>query len=50
MVSNVWTHWKTTLAGAALAGWHVIQTGANWKALTLAALTAALGAFSKDPK
>lgn len=48
--TNLFTHWKTSLAGGALAAWQVLQHGANWKSLLMAAATAALGAIAKDPK
>jgi cytochrome b len=42
------THWKTTLAGASLAGFHVIQNGANWHSLIMAAIMAFAGAALPD--
>ena len=44
----MWRNWKTTLAGAALAAWHVVQNGVNWRSLLTAALTAAVGALAAD--
>jgi hypothetical protein len=42
------THWKTTLAGASLAAFHVIQNGANWHSLAMAAIMAFTGAALPD--
>ena len=47
MLNNILGDLKTTFAGAALAGWHVVATGVNWKSLLTAAAIAALGALSK---
>lgn len=49
MLSNVFGHLKTTLAGAGIAALHVVVNGVNWKQLLLAAAMAALGALAKDP-
>lgn len=49
MIAHLFTHWKTTLAGAGLAALTVLKNGVNWKQLALAAAVAALGAIAKDP-
>lgn len=48
-MGNFFTHWKSSLGGAGLAAWEVLQHGVNWKSLLLAAAMAALGAIVKDP-
>lgn len=44
----MFTHWKTTLAGAVAAALHVLANGTNWKQLLVAAGMAAIGALAKD--
>lgn len=49
MLSNITAHWKTTLAGAALAAAGVVANGRSWQSILLAVLTAFLGALAQDP-
>lgn len=48
MLNNITTHWKTTVAGAALAAGGVVANGRSWQAILIAVLTAVLGALAKD--
>lgn len=46
---NIFSHWKSTLAGAGLALLQVLMAGRNGKTLVIAAATAVFGALVKDP-
>lgn len=49
MLTNIWAHPKTTLAGIGLAVLHVLANGRTWQSIALAIFTAILGAIAKDP-
>ncbi len=47
-LQNVFTHWKTTLLGAAAAALNVILNGRDGKSLATSILIAIVGAMSQD--
>lgn len=49
MLTNIFAHPKTTLIGVGLAIAQVFLNGRTGQAVTMAILTAVLGALSKDP-
>ena len=48
-MSNIWQHWKSTLAGIGLAALQVLENGRSGKQIAIALATAVLGAVVKDP-
>lgn len=48
MINNAFTHWKTTLAGAAAAALSVIANGRSGSQIAAAIAMALIGFFAKD--